>query len=191
MTRRKKIHFGGIFCGLLLCLLFFQTQLLQAGDSSLWKSLANDGLHDPQGPAFGELQNPGEALSSFPKDAVGNKVRWVDALQKGYINPRTNILPGTPIKVLDMDIIYENTGDQAYVLFPHKAHTEWLDCSNCHERIFTEKFRGTPMTMMEILNGNYCGQCHGAVSFPLTECYRCHSVNPSTFKGKLGVQPTK
>ncbi|MBF0384038.1 MAG: hypothetical protein HQL69_23735 [Magnetococcales bacterium] len=165
--------------------------LPQAVGAGQWKDLTEDGLHDPDGPAISELQNPAEAMSQFPKDAVGNKVRWVDALREGLIEPRANILPGTEIKILDMDIVYEKTGDQKYVLFPHKAHTEWLDCSNCHERIFKEKYRGTPMTMMEILNGNYCGQCHGAVSFPLTECYRCHSVNPSTFKGKIGVQSTK
>jgi hypothetical protein len=30
---------------------------------------------------------------------------------------------------------------------------------------------------MLILSGEKCGLCHGAVSFPLTECKRCHSVD--------------
>ncbi|MBF0379742.1 MAG: hypothetical protein HQL69_01915 [Magnetococcales bacterium] len=182
-----KIYNNKSILMMVICLLTFPV-LWQEADAGRWKSLSEDKLHDPAGPAFKELQSPEEALSMFPKDAVGNKVRWVDALRDGYINPRSSILPGTEIKVLDMDIVYDRTGDQKFVLFPHKSHTEWLDCSNCHERIFKEKFRGTPMTMLEILQGNYCGQCHGAVSFPLTECYRCHSVNPSTFKGKIGVQ---
>jgi c(7)-type cytochrome triheme protein len=32
------------------------------------------------------------------------------------------------------------------------------------------------LNMFQILQGEYCGVCHGAVSFPLTECKRCHSV---------------
>jgi ribosomal protein L40E len=32
------------------------------------------------------------------------------------------------------------------------------------------------MSMFAILQGEFCGRCHGAVSFPLTECRRCHSV---------------
>ena len=30
--------------------------------------------------------------------------------------------------------------------------------------------------MGNILDGEYCGICHGAVSFPLTECDRCHNT---------------
>ncbi|MBF0295655.1 MAG: hypothetical protein HQL96_10750 [Magnetococcales bacterium] len=153
-----------------------------------WSPLEKDGLHDPQGPAIHELQQPGEALSQMPPDSVGNQVRWVEALRKGTINPRTNILPETKIQVLDQDLIYGNTGDNWFVLFPHKAHTEWLDCANCHERIFKTKFGATGFKMMDILAGKACGQCHGAVSFPLTECRRCHSIDPGTFKGKLGAQ---
>jgi hypothetical protein len=32
------------------------------------------------------------------------------------------------------------------------------------------------MNMLQILSGEKCGQCHGAVAFPLTECARCHRV---------------
>ncbi|MEO5378270.1 MAG: hypothetical protein H7832_10895 [Magnetococcus sp. DMHC-6] len=153
-----------------------------------WLPLEKDGLHDPKGPAIHELQQPADAFSGFPSDTAGNRVRWVDALRDGKIQPRTNILPGTQIQVLDLDLIYSNTGDNKFVRFPHKAHTEWLDCANCHDKIFAKKFGGTPIKMIAILQGQYCGVCHGAVSFPLTECNRCHSVDPSTFKGNFGVQ---
>ncbi|MBF0133659.1 MAG: hypothetical protein HQL75_13870 [Magnetococcales bacterium] len=150
---------------------------------------ANDGLHDPQGPSFGELQRPDEAFVGFPTDTVGNKVRWVKALRDGAINPRTNIVPETKIKILDMDLILGNTGDNAFVLFPHRAHTEWLDCANCHPEPFKEKYGTSGIKMGAILEGKFCGKCHGAVAFPLTECARCHSVKPDTFRGKFGVQP--
>jgi len=146
-----------------------------AGD---WLPLAEDGIHDPENPAIKVMQNPADALSLLPPDAVGNQVRWVEALRQGYIEPRTHIESGTEIKVLDLDILMKRTGDAGWVIFPHKRHTEWLDCENCHDRLFATKAGETPMTMLAILSGEYCGRCHGAVSFPLTECDRCHSVKP-------------
>lgn len=146
----------------------------QAGD---WTPLAEDGIHDPGNPSLSLLQEPAEALSLFPPDAVGNQVRWVKALQDGYVDPRTNIFEGTSIEVLDLDIVMRRTGSANYVRFPHRPHTEWLDCSNCHDQIFIPKAGATPITMLEILSGEYCGRCHGAVAFPLTECNRCHNVS--------------
>ena len=146
-----------------------------------WLPLANDGVHDPENPALAVMQEPSEALSQLPRDEagdVGNKVRWVRALEGGYIDPRTNIFPETKIEVLDLDILMKNTGSANYVLFPHKPHTEWLDCSNCHEEIFKTKAGATRMSMLEILSGEFCGRCHGAVAFPLLVCNRCHSVPP-------------
>lgn len=154
-----------------------------------WKTLAEDGLHDPTSPAIGVLQEPATALSLLPPDTTGNKVSWIRALREHYIEPRTNIFPETKIEVLDMDIIMDKTGELPLVKFPHKPHTEWLDCNNCHDKIFIEKVDANPINMFAILSGEYCGQCHGAVAFPLTECNRCHSVARSTFSGKPGVQP--
>lgn len=173
---------------LLLTVLWLTGSGVMAGDSRKWDSLYDDGLHDPENPGIKDLQQPGEALAVLPPDTAGNKVLWVKALRDGLIKPRTNILPETKIQILDMDIVYGKTGDNFYVRFPHKAHTEWLDCSNCHDRIFKQKYGSTPFTMMSILEGKFCGQCHGAVSFPLSECTRCHSVNPEAFRGQLGVQ---
>ena len=169
-------------------LLFSISSGLQAAEQT-WKPLNKDGLHDPESPAIEILQQPSEALSQLPPDSVGNKVLWIRALREQYIEPRTNILPETKIEILDMDIIMERTGEMPLVLFPHKPHTEWLDCSNCHDEIFIEKVDANPVNMMAILSGEYCGRCHGAVAFPLTECNRCHSVIRRTFTGKPGVQP--
>lgn len=139
--------------------------------------LAQDGLHDPANPGIKLLQEPGDALSTLPPDVVGNRVRWVNALEQNFIAPRTNILPDTPIRVLDLDVIMPRTGEMPMVRFPHRQHTAWLDCSNCHEHLFKSKAGATKaVNMFQILQGEYCGLCHGAVSFPLTECKRCHSV---------------
>ena len=141
-----------------------------------WQPLARDGVHDPRSPGVKQLQEPRDALVVLPPDTAGNQVRWVDALEKGSINPRTNIKPETNVRVLEGDIIMSRHGSIKAVRFPHRAHTLWLDCSNCHEKIFVSKIGANQISMMRILNGELCGQCHGAVAFPLSECSRCHSV---------------
>jgi c(7)-type cytochrome triheme protein len=76
-----------------------------------------------------------------------------------------------------MDIIFTDTGSMPYVRFPHLSHTLWLDCSNCHPSIFVQKKGANNIAMTDILQGRFCGLCHGKVSFPPTlNCTRCHSV---------------
>lgn len=141
-----------------------------------WLPLSQDELHDPSMAALKRLQNPTEVLSKLPRDGSGNQVDWVKALEKGYIKPQAGIHANTKTKVLDLDVLLRNTAEMDMVLFPHKQHTEWLACSNCHEELFKSKAGATKFGMFDILNGEYCGRCHGAVAFPLTECRRCHNV---------------
>ena len=133
-------------------------------------------MHDPANELLAYLQEPAEALSALPMGgSSGNQVDWIQALRQGAIEPRTNILPETKVRVLDLDIVFANTAGQPMVVFPHRQHTEWLDCSNCHPDIFIAKKGANDFGMLDVLNGEYCGRCHGAVAFPLTECRRCHS----------------
>ena len=148
----------------------------QAGAGE-WLPLSNDGVHDPSSPAVTRLMEPREGLSGLPADDVGNKVRWVHALDQGLINPRTNIFPETKVEVLDKDILLDLYGSMPIVRFPHRAHTLWLDCSNCHDQIFKKKTGTSNISMLSILDGEQCGLCHGAVAFPLIKCERCHSVS--------------
>ncbi|MBN4063244.1 hypothetical protein JYT79_00530 [Cardiobacterium sp. AH-315-I02] len=141
-----------------------------------WQALANDGLHDPANMGLKWLQNPASALSRLPADSAGNKVDWVRAIEDGYIHPRSGLNSTKPPKLLDTNILLNNTGSLPRVIFPHRQHTMWLACENCHDKIFKEKAGATPITMLKILEGEYCGVCHGAVAFPLTECNRCHVV---------------
>ncbi|MCB1876712.1 MAG: hypothetical protein KDH88_12135 [Chromatiales bacterium] len=150
--------------------------LLAGTVGAQWLPLGKDQVHDPQSPVIDILQAPGEALSQLPPDDAGNHVRWVDALRGGYIQPRSTIFDNTQVRLLDQDIVMRNTGSAAYVRFPHRVHTEWLDCSNCHDYLFQRKAGATRMNMLGILSGEACGRCHGAVAFPLTDCKRCHSV---------------
>jgi c(7)-type cytochrome triheme protein len=69
-----------------------------------------------------------------------------------------------------------NTLSVRAVRFPHDAHNLWMSCEMCHDRIFKPEIDANDISMSKILDGEYCGLCHGAVAFPLTECDRCHSV---------------
>ena len=144
--------------------------------TSFWLPLAQDELHDPANPALNLLQNPAKALSMLPRDGAGDQVNWVKALNDNSIKPRITLHSNTQIEVLDLDVLFRNTDEMSMVNFPHKQHTEWLSCSNCHEDIFKSKAGANKFGMLDILNGQSCGRCHGAVAFPLTECNRCHNV---------------
>ena len=168
------------------CALLVMVATVSAADPSPWVPLEKDGVHDPRGPGIGQLQQPAEALAPLPRDTAGNMVRWVQALDSGAISPRTNLLPETKVRLLDQDIIIAKFGSMPAVKFPHRQHTLWLDCDNCHDKLFKAKAGANKFSMTAILNGEQCGLCHGAVSFPLTECNRCHSVPNESLRRRAG-----
>lgn len=142
-----------------------------------WVPLAKDKVHDPSGPAIKQLQEPGEGLSLLPAHKSGNLVLWAKALDRGAINPRRAKTPSeTKVQVLDMDVLMDLRGSMPVVRFPHRIHTQWLACDNCHEQLFKSRIGANKLSMLQILQGEQCGLCHGAVAFPLTQCQFCHSV---------------
>jgi len=146
------------------------------------KPLKDDDLHDPDNPALTLLQEPQEALGVLQPGGGGDLVDWVAALQTGQINPRANLQGDLQQEVLELDIQMTETFPLPYVKFPHKAHTQWMSCAMCHEDIFVSEIGANQINMGDVLEGRYCGVCHGAVSFPLTECNRCHSVKPENVR---------
>lgn len=143
--------------------------------SALTESLLEDGLHDPANPAIKALQDPAASLSKFPQDRRGG-VDWVQALDQGIINPRETLNGEEGMLVMDMDILFTDTGQMPHVRFPHLAHTKWLDCSNCHPKIFIPQKGANNPSMDGILAGEHCGRCHDKIAFALWICERCHSV---------------
>jgi len=139
--------------------------------------VADDGIHDPANETTRVLQQPYEAMANFPRDNMGI-IDWVKTLESGLIDPRKSLKEGEgEMFVVDFDIVFKNTRSMPYVRFPHKAHTEWLTCANCHPAIFIPQKGANPISMSDIIQGNYCGVCHGKVAFPPTmNCGRCHSV---------------
>jgi c(7)-type cytochrome triheme protein len=141
-----------------------------------WQPLSDDGLHDSSNPYLEILQEPAEALIVLQPDTAGNKVNWVKALQNREINPRSSLSGDIDPEILDLDIVMTRTLPLPNVIFPHRPHTEWMSCETCHEDLFVSETGANSINMGQILQGEYCGLCHGAVSFPLTECNRCHNV---------------
>lgn len=137
---------------------------------------AEDGIHDPTNDGTLALMAPLAAYGSLPKSLAGNRVNWVKAIEEGKINPRwdRNDPAATPV-VIDLNIVREVKGSMPDVVYPHKQHTEWLDCSNCHPAIFTPQKGANSISMAAILLGEKCGVCHGKVAFPVSECRLCHS----------------
>lgn len=133
-------------------------------------------FYDAANPMLRMLQQAADALADLPRDKTG-RVDWMRALRSGIISPRSDLQGNKPMEVLDLDVILKNTKEMPYVKFPHNSHTEWLACSNCHDKLFVAKAGANPISMDKIFRGQYCGTCHDRVAF-ITHfsCERCHSV---------------
>jgi len=142
-----------------------------------------------------------EALerADLPKDRFG-LIDWADAIKSGAVKPSHSLNPEEPdTPPLDMDVvIFTKSKTQPDVIFPHKVHTMWLTCVNCHPSIFptNAKEANAMMTMPKISAGEFCGRCHQRVAFPLSDCLRCHikpkdvpPIDPDA--EKWGIQPSK
>ena len=136
-----------------------------------------DGIHDPTNDSTQMLQTPLEAFPGLPKSQgdFGNGVDWVKALNESKIDARwdRNDPKAKPV-IMDLSIVREVKGSMPGVGFPHKQHTQLLDCSNCHPAIFIPQKGANQISMAAIMLGQKCGVCHGTVAFPVAECRRCH-----------------
>ena len=209
MWRANRIASIGIVLGILListAAVFLVFSLAQAADPNAFNRLMQppstrnppppqDGIHDPLGPGAAALQPPKESFGSLPRSSSGNYVDWVKALDEDKIQPRYDRLdPAASPIVMDLNIVREVKGSMPDVVYPHKQHTEWLDCSNCHPAIFIPQKGANDISMAAILLGEKCGVCHGKVAFPVSECRRCHSkvkdekVAGSNDAGRAGQQ---
>ena len=150
---------------------------------------AEDGIHDPTSEGTLSLQPPLAAFTPLAKSNDGNRVDWVKALNDNAISPRFDRNdPTVAAMVMDMNIVREVKGSMPDVVYPHKQHTQWLDCSNCHPAIFIPQKGANQISMASILLGQKCGVCHGKVAFPISDCRRCHSKS-KTVAVRAEVKP--
>ncbi len=120
-----------------------------------------------------------EFRKRMPKARFGNKINWDRALRKKRIKPVKSIwdknysaIPFKKTLVLKSEW---GMADTAFAVFPHKKHTRWLDCADCHPDIFNIEKKGTKFFRMEyILDRKFCGACHLNVAFPIQDCKPCH-----------------
>lgn len=137
--------------------------------------LAEDGIHDSTNDAVENLQAPEAGMANFPRDKNG-VIDWIGVLDNGLAAPRGDVQGKEEVFPTDFDVIMRNTSSMPYVRFPHQGHTKWLTCKNCHPAIFLPQKGGNFVTMAAIMEGQYCGVCHGKVAFPPLECAKCHYV---------------
>ena len=133
-------------------------------------------FYDPENPDYQKLQKANESLVGFPLDKKGY-VDWMGAIRSGFITPRADLKGSNTMQVLDLDVILKNTKEMPWVKFPHKSHTMWLACTNCHDKPFIPKAGANAISMTKIFQGQFCGMCHDRVAFiTFFSCERCHSV---------------
>ncbi len=136
-----------------------------------------DGIHDPDSPALAILQQPLTAFKPLKPATSGNMVDWMKSLSENQIKPLFDAKDQKKMPmIMDLTIVRQVKGSMPDVVFPHAAHTEWLECTNCHDQIFTPKKGANTMSMAEIMLGQKCGVCHGTIAFPVTDCRRCHAA---------------
>ncbi|MCF6281401.1 MAG: hypothetical protein L3J28_04185 [Candidatus Polarisedimenticolaceae bacterium] len=120
------------------------------------------------------------AFTALPKDHAGF-VNWNKSVTDGIIRP-LGTLNGKPEEenegyFANMMVFNTKVPEIPNVLFPHGMHTYWLSCESCHPKPFKKKRGSNDFTMGDIIRGEFCGKCHGKVSFPpgtFKNCNRCH-----------------
>jgi len=142
------------------------------------------GVGDPNHPPstfvqIGRGWHP-QALSAagLPKDRYG-LIDWAKMVRENLVKPRGTLDPADEeMPPLQLDILIEAKSDYVNdVIYPHEMHTWWLKCEICHPGIFIPAQGQNNMTMAGIVQGQWCGRCHGKIAFPLADCKRCH-VSP-------------
>jgi c(7)-type cytochrome triheme protein len=115
-------------------------------------------------------------FDALPRNDNGDVV-WSKALEEKLITPKAGIdADAKDEDPTDMDTELATSGQAEYkVIFPHKAHTQWMQCPACHTGIFEMEKGKTKMTMAAMGEGKQCGACHGKVATPdITACPSCH-----------------
>lgn len=111
----------------------------------------------------------------LPKDKFGF-INWVELDKLEAFKPMASIdSEDRDEGVRDTYVLFEVKSEFLDdVLFSHKIHSTWVNCSICHPKIFKPEAGANSVTMIEIKEGKSCGKCHGRVSFTPKDCLRCH-----------------
>lgn len=83
------------------------------------------------------------------------------------------------------DVVMNNFSDDAGmrpVVFPHWFHRIRYRCKVCHADLgFEFKAGGNEISMLHIIDGQFCGACHnGEIAWSVENCNLCHTGKPGT-----------
>ncbi len=126
------------------------------------------------------------AFAALPKDKMGF-VDWGAAVSENIIRPRGSLTGEEDSeyeKYYDNIIVMKTKIDVIPdVIFPHGVHTYWLGCESCHPAPFKKAKGETYFSMGDIIDGKFCGKCHGKVAFEpqsFKNCSRCHALRKTS-----------
>lgn len=72
-----------------------------------------------------------------------------------------------------------NTKEVPPAVFPHLPHRVQFRCYVCHDQIFQMKTGAEKMSMDEIVDGKFCGDCHNArLAFSASDPANCGNCHP-------------
>ena len=114
----------------------------------------------------------------IPVDRFGF-IDWLELKRAEIFKPIHSLDSNYEHKVRDNQIYFKSKSKVNDVLFDHKVHSSWVECSSCHPEVFKETLTNN-VKMVTMSKGSYCGHCHGKVSFTFADCLRCHSQEKDT-----------
>ncbi len=82
------------------------------------------------------------------------------------------------------DVVINNPSEKSGMrpaVFPHWFHRVRFKCKVCHGDLgFEFEAGGNDITMLKIIDGQYCGACHdGQIAWSVENCDLCHTGKPS------------
>ena len=120
-------------------------------------------------------------IRSAPR--AGRKIRSLCAgLFLAFVGSVAGI---SPLHAEYGDVVINNYSDDSGmrpVVFPHWFHRIRFRCKVCHADLgFKFQAGGNDISMLKIIDGEYCGACHnGDIAWSVENCDLCHSGKPGT-----------
>ncbi len=114
----------------------------------------------------------------IPVDRFGF-IDWLSLKEQGVFKPIHSLKDNFKHEVRDNKILFKSKSKLKDVLFDHKIHSNWINCSSCHPEVFRDTLTNN-VKMVKMSKGKFCGYCHGKVSFTFSDCKRCHTQKKGT-----------
>lgn len=152
-----------------------------------------EALHHPEKVDLNKLKQVAEQVGAKwnPEKLPNGKlpldrfqfIDWLALKDAGAFSPLVSLDPKVKDETRDNRILFKSSSDfVSDVVFDHKIHADWINCASCHPGIFQDQVGANRIRMKDMAGGQFCGHCHGKVSFTFADCLRCHKKT----NGKVG-----